>query len=63
MQFVSLLLALLLMQPSTFTRSVRQKAPGAQRISPDVALLSGSAFADLRDLRFFDSRNTKCLIY
>ncbi len=38
------------------TRGIRQRASGAQRISPDVALLSGAAFADLRDLRLFDSQ-------
>jgi hypothetical protein len=38
-----------------FEREVIPGGPGPNRIAPDVALLSGVAFSDLRDLRFYDS--------
>jgi hypothetical protein len=38
-----------------FERQVLPGGRGPNRITPDVALLSGAAFPDLRDLRFFDA--------
>ena len=38
-----------------FERSLIPGGPGANRISPDVALLSGVANSGLRDLRFSDA--------
>ncbi len=38
-----------------FERQLLPSKPGPNRISPDVTLLSGVAFSDLRDLRFYDA--------
>ena len=38
-----------------FERPLLLGGPGPNRIAPDVALLSGGAFSDLRDLRFYDT--------
>jgi hypothetical protein len=38
-----------------YERAVLPAGAGANRIAPDVALMSGVASADLRDLRFFDA--------
>ncbi len=42
-------------QSPRFERQLVPGGPGANRISPDVALLSGAAYSDLRDLRFYDA--------
>jgi hypothetical protein len=38
-----------------FEKPLLPGGPGPNRIAPDVALLSGAAFSDVRDLRFYDA--------
>jgi hypothetical protein len=42
-----------------FERQVFLSGPGPHRLAPDIALIAGAAFPDLRDLRLYDSSGTE----